>query len=207
MFSLQPLSRLHFYANMPHSTTNPLPEGDDMSEEGDRLIAKAQEKIRGLEREAIKTKEFINQLCEFEGLEPLYKDVGSPSTLASGSIRSDQFYGRPLATVVREILLMRRDAGQSAASVNDIYAKLVEGGYKFDAANEDNAKRSLRISLTKNPAFHKIPNGDYGLSEWYPTARTKRERTPENGHTATDIEADAADAIAPEVDIQEGEQE
>jgi hypothetical protein len=159
-----------------------------MSEEGDRLIAKAQAKLRELEVEAVKLKEFVNQIRDFDGLQPLYVDLGTKAASSTGPIRSDQFYGRPLATVVREILEMRQVASQGAASVAEIYAKLVEGGFKFDAANDDNAKRALRISLAKNPAFHKIPNGDYGLSEWYPNARqSRKEKAAENGSSFSDV--------------------
>ncbi|MBI3466050.1 MAG: hypothetical protein HY000_23800 [Planctomycetes bacterium] len=156
-----------------------------MSEEGDRLIAKAQAKLKGLETEVIKTKEFINQIRAFDELPPLYSDLALKPEVSIGAIRSDQFYGRPLATVVREILEMRKASGLTAASVAEIYSKLVEGGYQFETSNEENAKRVLRISLTKNPAFHKIPNGDYGLKEWYPNAKQpqpKKDKQTENGN-------------------------
>jgi hypothetical protein len=147
-----------------------------MASETDSLIAKAQEKLVGLEAETQKMKNFINQLCEFDGRPAIYVDVATKQETVSGSLRSDQFYGRPLATVVREVLEMRRAANLGPASVTDIYGRLVDGGYKFDTSNEHNAKRGLRISLTKNPAFHKLPNGDYGLTEWYPAAPRKRPR-------------------------------
>jgi hypothetical protein len=176
-----------------------------MSDDGDRLIAKAQDKLRGLEADVLKTKEFINQLREFEGQAPLYADLAVKSDTSLSNIRSDQFYGRPLATVVREILEMRRAAGQGAISVKELYAKLVDGGYKFESADEDNARRVLRISLTKNPAFHKIPNGDYGLSEWYPNAPRKKVRPEENNGTgaATAACESSCDSIPTESDSDE----
>lgn len=70
-----------------------------------------------------------------------------------------------------------------------------KGGEK-KVVSDENAKRSLRISMTKNPAFHKIPNGDYGLSEWYPNAKhPKRDKSEENGSGEVDHE-EVADHVA-----------
>ena len=151
-----------------------------MSNESESLIAKAQEKIRSLEADIVKTKEFVNQLRVFEGESPLYTDLAAKTDGSIGSIRSDRFYGQPLATAVRDILIMRKAANLGAASVNVIYSTLVAGGYSFDTTNELNAKTGLRSALRKNPVFHKIPgNGEYGLSEWYP--KRKRARLDDNG--------------------------
>ena len=95
-----------------------------MSDEGDRLLAKAQEKLQNLEAEVIKTKEFINQLRAFEGQPPMFTDLTSGSDLSIGSIRGDQFYGRPLATVVAQILEMRKASGKGAIPIKELYATL-----------------------------------------------------------------------------------
>ena len=157
-----------------------------MSIESDSLIAKAQEKIRSLEAELVKTKEFVNQIREFEGQAPLYPDVAVKLEGSLGVMRSDRFYGQPLATAVRDILEMRKAQGLGAASINEIYKTLTAGGYKFDTANEDNSKTGLRRPR-KNPVFHKIPNGDYGLSDWYPKRRKLRE---EDGSATAGASAD-----------------
>lgn len=145
-----------------------------MSEHADKMIAQAQEQLVAVEQKRIELRRFINQVRAFDGQPPLYADESNEPS-ASGPIRSDQFYGRALATVVREILDMRKVANAGAATVAEIYAAMLEGGYDFAASSEENAKRTLRISLTKNAVFHKLPNGRYGLSEWYPAATKARK--------------------------------
>lgn len=161
-----------------------------MSIESDSLIAKAQ-KIQALEAEIAKTKDFVNQIRAFEGETPLYTETVASMNGSLASMRSDRFYGQPLATAVRDILEMRKVANLGAASINEIYSTLISGGYNFETANEENAKTGLRSALRKNPVFHKIPgNGQYGLSEWYPKRKKSR---PENGGT-TD-ESDLGDNL------------
>lgn len=124
------------------------------------------------------TKRLINQLLELTGQRPRYADEDlAYKTGANLAIRSDQFYGQPLSTCVREILEMRRALNQGPATINEIYSALQEGGFAFDTKNDDNAKRGLRISITKNTAiFHKIPSGKIGLLEWYPNAKTSKAK-------------------------------
>jgi|SRR3569623_85193 len=131
------------------------------------------------------TKRLINQLCEIAGISPRYQNVDSEAKSGpSLSIRSDQFYGQPLATCVRTILEMRKALDQGPATIAEIYDVLLQGGFAFDTKNDDNAKRGLRISIAKNTAlFHKLPNGRIGLLEWYPNAKspkTKKEQASVN---------------------------
>lgn len=175
-----------------------------MSDHIRATIADLQIKLGEQEQTVAKTKTLINQLCEIAGLAPMY----APSELAgdggvSLSIRSDQFYGQPLATCVRNILEMRKALNQGAATVNEIYAALIEGGFAFETKNEDNAKRGLRISITKNTAlFHKLPNGKIGLTEWYPNAKTKRKESTSNGdENASGEPDDSSSSGADEEDV------
>jgi hypothetical protein len=65
--------------------------------------------------------------------------------------------------------------------VNEIFEALVAGGYKAETEEEANAKRGLRIALTKNSqTFYRVPSGAYGLLEWYPNAKpqTVEEEPP-----------------------------
>jgi hypothetical protein len=142
-----------------------------------KTIALVQGQVRDLERQLAEKKKIINSLCELAGQPPMYA-ADEPVSNGSVAIRSDEFYGKALATAVRKILEKRAGAGLGAASVSEIYDSMVKGGYKFDAKSAANAKRSLRISLTKNSVtFHKLPNGNYGLREWYPNARDAAKGT------------------------------
>ncbi len=149
-------------------------------------------KLREQEAQVTKTKTAINALCEVAGQPIMFPDVGAASG-ASTAFRSDQFYGQPLSSVVRDILNARKSQNLGAASVNEIYDAMTAGGYKFETPSVENAKRSLRISLTKNSAtFHKLPNGEYGLREWYPSIKEGKAKQA-NGGAEQEPEAQATE--------------
>ena len=130
--------------------------------------------IEEAERRLAEQKRVVNGLCESAGKPVLYKDIDK-ATVNLGNIRSDSFYGQPLAAAIRVILEMRRAASNGPATVREIYDTLVLGGFKFETKDEVNAVRGLRQSLTKNSGtFHKLPGGSYGLLEWYPNAKPAR---------------------------------
>ena len=165
-----------------------------MSEHLKRTIADLQEELREQERTVTETKRLINQLCKRAGMPPMYTDAELQARSGPGlSIRSDQFYGQGLSTAIREILDMRKALNRGAATLNEIYDALMEGGYKFDTKNEDNSKRGLRISLTKNTSiFHKLPNGKFGLLEWYPNAKAAKKRADDADDDASVEEQEEA---------------
>src|SRR5258707_5065302 len=125
------------------------------------LVAKIDERM-GPIREDMK---MVNRLCGYAGLPPRYADVEVERTTGSHSFRRDQFFGKPLATVVREYLELRGPSdrgGQGAATVNEIFDALVAVGFKTHTNDQLNAKRGVRIALTQNPtALQPRPNGAY----------------------------------------------
>lgn len=129
-------------------------------------------RLRQQEAEVIETKKMVNGLRKMLGQPAMFTDLDVQPDSGNGNYRRDQFYGQALAKVVREILVSRKAGGQGPASVNEIYDSMIAGGYKFETANEDNSKRGLRISLSKNSTtFHKLPTGLWGLLEWYPNVK------------------------------------
>src|SRR5439155_24109889 len=96
-----------------------------------KTVEKAQQKLRALDEETRKIKRFINSAYDLEGEPPLYPDVDETTKPATAITRKDQFYGRPLATVAREILEMRQAANLGAASIDEIFDALKSGGYQF----------------------------------------------------------------------------
>ena len=146
---------------------------DDFAPAIDRLLAD----IRKREDEIAERKRMVNALCEMAERSPMFHDVEA-ERISISAIKGDQFFGKPLQAAIRGYLLMRGDSskgGMGAATVNEIYDALVSGGYEFDAKDALNAKRGLRISLTKNSAtFSRLRNGRYGLLVWYPTAKGQR---------------------------------
>ena len=149
-----------------------------MTDHISKTIADLELRLATQQEEVSRLKRTINDLCSLDGRPPRYPDVEEKSNPTISSLRSDQFYGRPLATVVREFLEMRKTANLGPASVNEIYDTLIAGGFKFETSNELNAKRGLRVSLSKNSVtFHKLPNGEWGLLDWYPTAKLRAQRS------------------------------
>jgi hypothetical protein len=140
------------------------------------VIEKVQSQIADLERQLEKKRAFVNELCSLAGTQAIYAiaDAGPSHVLAT---RPDDYYGKPMATAVTLILEKRKSARLNAASVNEIYDELVRGGFQFEAKNPENAKRGLYGGMSKNPKFHKLPNGTYGLREWYDNVRETKKAT------------------------------
>jgi hypothetical protein len=166
-----------------------------MSEHIQKTIADLEEKLKQQLAEVSRSKRTINDLCEMAGLPARYADTEMKDATTVAAMRSDQFYGRPLATAVREYLEMRKASNLGPATVNAIYDALVEGGFKFETTIPENAKRNLRISLAKNTAvFHRLPNGDWGLLDWYPAAKVRTARGTKNGDDEPALEETAEEA-------------
>jgi len=132
--------------------------------------------IEDLKNEIAARMRMVNGLLKLQGKDPLFPDSDTFASTGSMKIRPDQFYSKGLSTAAREFLNMRKDSGP--ATLDEIYAALVRGSFKFDA-DEANAKPALKQSLTKNTAiFHRLPNGTYGLAEWYPGRKNGEEDAP-----------------------------
>lgn len=141
----------------------------------DKTIEELKAKVVEKEKELTEAKKMANNLCQMFGRPPLYViDEQSPTILA-GQLKGDEYYGRPLATVITGIMENRKILNMGPAAVREIYDQMVTGGYQFEAKDADNAMRGMRISMAKNPKFHKLPNGKWGLTEWYPNIKEEKE--------------------------------
>jgi hypothetical protein len=142
------------------------------------------------------TKKTINTLLRRLGKEPQFPDESAEQVGASLSIRPDQFYGKPLATSVQEFLENRKKVtGDQAIAGPDLLSALEAGGFDFKSQGwkETDRLRSMLVTLGKNPKFHRLPNGTYGLMAWYPDVAAKKERTAKADATET---ADKGDGDA-----------
>jgi hypothetical protein len=152
----------------------------DDDHEFNQVVGRLLKTIEEYEATLAQKKRLVNELCTEYGRPPRFADVEGNRARSLASLKRDQFYGKPLATAIREFLEMRGPSdrgGMGAASVNEIFAALSEGGFKFEVKNEANAKRGLRIALSKNTVtFHRIGES-YGLLEWYPNARPPKPAT------------------------------
>jgi hypothetical protein len=162
-----------------------------------------QGQMKPLEEQLALKKKLINALLESVGEPPMYADVSSPSSAATLPIRGDQYFGRPMATVVREILERRKAQGSGAMPLNDLYDTMKAGGFEFSTKEEANAKTAVATTLGKNVAFIKVPNtGHWGLAEWYPGAKRNKgddaDKSEKAGEAKTaEVKPTAASAPAP----------
>ena len=162
-----------------------------MAEHLKQTIADLQDELAKQLAEADVTKQLINRLSARAGLPEPYPDAGEGEGV-SVSIQPDTFYGQKLHSAIRTYLQMRKQMKRGPAAVNEIFEALVQGGIQFDTKNDANSKRAIRITLTKNSSvFHKLPNGSYGLLEWYPDVK-KTKKSNDNGadDSGTEIEED-----------------
>jgi hypothetical protein len=155
--------------------------------------------IDEMERKANVLLEAVNQLRSEDGLPPRppFGSGGAPGTSSVAGaaplsqIKPDTFYGKKLQTAVREYLDMRRAQGSGPATPREIYEAIVSGGFQFDAKTADIAMVGLRALLRKRTAFfHKLPNGNYGLTSWYPDAKKPKNSAEDDG--GEDIEETTA---------------
>jgi hypothetical protein len=161
-------------------------------------------KLAEQEAVVVETKKLINSLCGVLGQPTRFADLTVKASIAGGGFKRDDFYGQPLSGVVRRILESRKASGDGPAAVAEIYDAMIQGGFQFEAASADNAKRALRISLTKNTqTFHKLPTGHYGLREWYPNIKEPKQK---NGN-ATEVSAEPDGSEDSEFDFAQREKE
>src|SRR4051812_4968090 len=111
------------------------------------------EQLHELERQSAVKKRTVNDLCRVLGRPLVYEDV---EAAAGFSTRPDEYYGRTAPEVIRSILEKRKQANLGAATINEIYNAMNEGGYHFQTANDLHAKRGI-YSVLSDSVFHKLP--------------------------------------------------
>lgn len=154
-----------------------------MSDAIKQAIAELQNQIQSWEQDISDTKKMCNKLAHRAGLPLLYGDAELQPRASATNMRKDQFYGKSLTTAMREYLQMRAAGNAGPATVNEMFDALVQGGFDHGSANDDNAKRVMRITLTKNSSiFHRLPDDKhFGLTDWYPNIRVKKSKAEEGG--------------------------
>lgn len=146
-------------------------------EKVEQAIGVLKEKVVAKEKDLNQMKRIVNELCTSLGEEPIYvlssEEPGLTGTMPT--LKGHEFYMQPLAVVIADILKMNK----GPATVKEIYEQMIVGGYEFGASSNVNAMRGLRISMSKNVTkFHKLPNGKFGLTEWFPELKSKIQTKP-----------------------------
>src|SRR5258708_39139609 len=147
-----------------------------MSETLESALERVRLRIESLKRDTKDQMRAANVLCGLIPCEPLYSVAEIEDEVGAAPVTSDLYYGQDTPDVIEDILRRRKASGKGAASVADIFEAMKNGGFEFTAANDENAKRGVYISLGKNPKFHKLPNGSYGLRAWYPAVKESRSK-------------------------------
>lgn len=160
------------------------------------------------QKEIAELQRTVNYLCTKAGIATKYEQIETPGAAANTAaltIAPDEYHGKPLNRAVTDYMNRRAKAMPNAktASAEEIYDVLIRGGYTFDQRSKDEQMHSLKTSLGKSThTFRKLPNGTYGLVEWYGEAEPKQRRTRKGGATGTDhtngsdesADSDAGDA-------------
>jgi hypothetical protein len=140
----------------------------------ERGIEEAEQKIRSL-------RTAINTICAEFGMPARYPEsVLSPVGLAAklSQIQDDTFYGKKQTPAMREYLEMRKAQGHGPAKPREFFDALKAGGYQFEAKDDEIAIVGLRALLRTQPhIFHRLPQGTYGLTSWYPDARRPKDES------------------------------
>jgi hypothetical protein len=138
-------------------------------------IARLRLRLEEADRNANDIRRALNVLLAESGLPPEPESGGNLSSGGIAQIKDDTFYGKKQQTAIREYLEMRKVQGMGPAKPRDIFEALKSGGYQFEAKDEGIALVSLRALLRKRShIFHRLPNGVYGLLNWYPNAKPQK---------------------------------
>lgn len=183
-----------------------------MSDQFTSAIAALERRLADAEKRADGIRSAINLLCEEAGMAPRYKAAASQSTdRIDADIKPDRFYGKKQSTAAREYLEMRRAQGHGPAKPREIFDALKQGGYRFEAKDDEVALVGLRALLRKNTVtFHRLPSGTYGLASWYPDAKRPKVSADEDddereGETAAPKGAAAPNTTAKHTPTFHGE--
>lgn len=140
----------------------------------DDTIENIKKEVEQKQKELEELQITANQLCKLAKRPLLYETVGykKSDVVQEKNLKGDEYYGQPLARVITQILEDRKKDGLGPATIDDIYGRMVEGGYIF--VNKKEPKREIGISMGKNQKFTKLPNEKWGLTEWYPNVKEKK---------------------------------
>lgn len=133
------------------------------------------EEIRTKEVELANLKRAANTFFRSRGEAEPYSIDDPESPSGTVRLRPDEYYGKGFATAAGHYMKKR---GQ-AVTHDEVLKALEQGGFDFDAAGWNDKKgraRTVAMSLSKNTAiFHRLPNGMFGLKEWYGNAIEKKK--------------------------------
>ncbi len=154
-----------------------------------KTIEELKRAVEEKENDVLQNKKMVNSLCEMVKMAPVYTIKEERESPSVTNLRGDEYYGKPLASVITEILERRKALGTGPAAIREMFEEMKAGGYLFETKSDANSQRGIRISMRKNSKFHKLPNGKWGLLGWYPNIKESKKaddtRTPEKQENKT----------------------
>ena len=145
----------------------------------EQTIQAVREDINKLEQQLVEKKKLVNMLCAQADIPPVYGDADLQADGESVVFQGDEYFKKALNSSIKDYMERRRKAGMGNPEAEDIYDGLIEGGYNEFPGDKESAVTGLKITLGKSShTFVKLPNGGYGLVEWYgdKPAKTSRRR-------------------------------
>jgi hypothetical protein len=107
---------------------------------------------------------------------PRYTETSANNATKVTQISDDTFYGQKQTPAMRMYLEMRKAQGLGPATPREIYEAIKSGGYVFEAKDTEVALVGMRALLRTQPnVFHRLPQGTWGLTTWYPDAKKPKE--------------------------------
>jgi hypothetical protein len=127
----------------------------------------------------------INTLCKEAGYPPRYTEANSTNSTKVQQISDDTFYGQKQTPAMRSYLEMRKAQNLGPATAREIYDAIKAGGYVFEARDATTALVGMRALLRTQPnVFHRLPQGTWGLTSWYPDAKKPKDEPKKKTATA-----------------------
>lgn len=138
------------------------------------LVIKAEEHILRAAKAQRRANEWAEE-CDLLVPFPNIETEQARSGAGRLNVRPDQFatYSAPSGAARAYLELRGKDVG--ATTLEDVYEALARGGFGFSSSNPEDARNGLRVALGKDRSFYRLPNGAYGLSEWYGRRKEKEE--------------------------------
>ena len=136
------------------------------------------------ERATDDKKRIVNNLCEAVGLPCRFAGIDETHQ----RMRGDEFYGQHLADAVEGAMMVIRGQGRKSETVVGLYEIILACGFVFKTKTEENARRAIYNVMREDARFHRLPNGSYGLTSWYPKRLKDDDPDTESSIGASDGE-------------------
>jgi hypothetical protein len=134
---------------------------------------------------------FANAMALKAGKDQPFADIETPNAKSANTIKSDQFANYTYPSEAARAFLAFRGQAKGAAELDAIFEALQAGGFAWGSSKND-PKGGLRIALGKDSQVRRLPNGTYGLWEWYPNAKKPVEKKKSGGNSSA-IDVDVGD--------------